>query len=302
MYYLKLIRPINLLLIALLMVLIKYSFFEVIGINTTLSEFQFLLLITAVVCIAAGGNVINDIYDRSTDRINKPNKVIVGTHISEKKATNFYMLLTIFGVVTGFILSNSIGKPNLAAVFVIIAALLYGYATSIKNILIINNFLIAALTAFVLITILLFDIYPSIESVISKSALRTTHIVLHYTLFAFLLNFLREIVKDIHDSDGDKNAGRSTLPIVLGRQRSIYLVFGLTMMFLVAVIYYLYTYLYVDKIFMLYFLVTIIGPLLLAITKLWTASTQRNLKIISNIFKIIMLFGICSIALYHRIF
>lgn len=302
MHYLKLVRPINLLLITVLMCIIKYTFFEVIGIETALSELQFLLLVVAVISITAGGNVINDIYDRSTDRINKPNKVIVGIHISEKNATTFYMILTILGVIAGFIVSNTIDKPNLAAVFVIVAALLYGYATSIKNTILLNNILIAGLTAFVLITMILFDLYPKITNGVYGITQKATQVILHYTLFAFGINLLREIVKDIHDSDGDKNAGRSTIPIILGRQRSIYLAFGISCILLLATIYYLYTYFYRDKIMMLYFLACVIGPLLFLITKLWSASSQKNLKTISTLLKVIMFFGVCSLGLYYRLF
>ena len=302
MHYLKLIRPINVLLIAVLMCIIKYAFFEVIKIATALSELHFIILIIAITSIAAGGNVINDIYDRSTDRINKPNKVIVGTHISEKNATTFYMILTILGVIAGFIVSNAIDKPNLAAVFVIVAALLYGYATSIKNTILLNNILIAGLTAFVLITMILFDVYPNITNSVTETTLKATQVIMHYTLFAFGINLLREIVKDIHDSDGDKNAGRNTIPIVLGRQRSIYLAFGISCLFLAATIYYLYVYFYTDKLVMLYFLICVIGPLLFLITKLWSASSQKDLKTISTLLKVIMFFGVCSLGLYYRLF
>ena len=36
----------------------------------------------------------------------------------------------------------------------------------------------------------------------------------------FLSNFIRELVKDIEDINGDQNAGRRTLPIVLGIERT----------------------------------------------------------------------------------
>jgi 4-hydroxybenzoate polyprenyltransferase len=284
------------------MVLVKYSFFEVIGIETALSEVPFLLLVLSVVCIAAGGNVINDIYDTTTDRINKPTKVIVGTYISEKNATLFYMALTTTGVIAGFIVSNFVGKPNLAAVFIITAALLYAYAIYIKNGILINNILVAGLIAFVLITMVLFDLYPNSNGLIYGKPLYATQVVLHYTWFAFGLNLLREIVKDIHDSDGDKNAGRNTIPIVLGRQRTIYLVFGITIAFLAMVLYYLYNYVYIDQILMGYFLLFIIAPLMLVIVKTWNATSQKDLMTISTLLKVVMLLGVCSISLYYRLF
>jgi len=97
--FFKLIRWKNLLLIALVQLLIKYALlepFEVV--RFTLNDFGFSLLVLATLCIAAAGNVINDIYDIETDLVNKPDKVIVGNSISEKAAFNIYILLTILCV------------------------------------------------------------------------------------------------------------------------------------------------------------------------------------------------------------
>ena len=87
-YYLKLIRIENLLLIALMQLVIKYTFLNQADILQALSDWKYFLLIIATLSIAAGGYIINDIYDVDVDNINKPNKVYVGTHISEKNAYN----------------------------------------------------------------------------------------------------------------------------------------------------------------------------------------------------------------------
>jgi 4-hydroxybenzoate polyprenyltransferase len=46
------------------------------------------LLVLSSVCIAAGGYVINAIFDQGADAINKPS--IVGKSISESQAYNLY--------------------------------------------------------------------------------------------------------------------------------------------------------------------------------------------------------------------
>jgi len=128
--FLNLIRWKNLLLIALVQILIKYALlepFEVV--RFTLNDFGFGLLVLATLCIAAAGNVINDIYDVETDFVNKPTKIIVGNSISEKMAFNIYIILTIICVGVGFYLSNLVGRSGFSAIFVIISALLYIYST-----------------------------------------------------------------------------------------------------------------------------------------------------------------------------
>ena len=73
-HFLNLIRWKNLLLIAFVQVLIKYALFDPFNIDVTLNGFGFSLLVIASLCIAAAGNIINDIYDIDTDLINKPEK------------------------------------------------------------------------------------------------------------------------------------------------------------------------------------------------------------------------------------
>ncbi|MFT7071586.1 MAG: 4-hydroxybenzoate polyprenyltransferase [Patiriisocius sp.] len=285
-------------MIALMMALIKYAFLETIGIDTYLSNFQFILLILSVLLIAAGGNVINDVYDIANDRINKADKIIISKKISIANATSFYIFLTATGVVLGFLLSNWIDHKGLSVIFVITAALLYSYATSFKNLLLLGNIIISLLVAFSLVTVILFDIYPGILDSISTSALNATRVIMHYALFAFGLNFIREITKDIHDVDGDKKAGRNTLPIVIGRKRAGRIVVVLLLVFTAGCIYYLYEYFYNSRSMLFYFLFAVIGPLLFAVVKSFQAKTKKEFALLSTILKFIMLLGVISIAFY----
>ena len=109
-------------MIALVQILIKYALFLPYGLSTSLNTFGFLMLVLATVCIAAAGNIINDIYDFETDLVNKPDKVIVGKSISEKMANNLFIIFNVIGVGLGFYISNWVGKSSFFAVFVIISA------------------------------------------------------------------------------------------------------------------------------------------------------------------------------------
>lgn len=298
MNFLRLIRYPNLIMIALMQVLIKYGLLVPLGIATSLSHGQFTILVLASVCIAAGGNIINDIYDVQTDRINKPDKMIVGRKISEKNADRYYFLVTITGVGMGFYISNVVGHPGFAAVFIIIAALLYLYATYVKGMLLLGNLLVSLLVAFSLFIIILFDIFPAITTNISEPQLYAATVILHYALFAFFLNFIREIVKDLQDVNGDKNAGHNTLPIAIGRKRACYIVFVLISIAICAVIQYMYIFLYPYQIVVLYILLLVVAPLLYVAVKAWSAETKPQLSRISVVLKGVMFSGMCSILFF----
>ncbi|MBT0608897.1 geranylgeranylglycerol-phosphate geranylgeranyltransferase [Aequorivita echinoideorum] len=299
MNYLKLIRYQNLLLIALVQIFIKYGLFNPFGAHTILNDFGFILLLVATLCIAAGGNIINDIYDVAIDRINKPEKLLIGKKISEKSAFRFYILLNMLGVGIGFYLSNAIGRPAFSAMFIIFSALLYLYASYLKGILLIDNILISALVAMSLLIVPVFDILPVINAGNRPLQIGIFKIVWHYTLFAFLINFIREIVKDIQDINGDKNGNLNTLPIAIGRKRTNGIVFILGVLAIFGSVFYTYNFLYNHTFLMLYFLFFVIAPLLYFCYAVWDAKTKKNYALLSNLLKIIMLLGMCSIPLFQ---
>jgi len=162
MVILKLVRPINLLLIALMQFFVEFGLIDPLVSTLNLSSFHFFLLCIATICIAAGGNIINDIYDVEIDLINKPDKVLIGTKISEKNAVRWYITFTVIGVCLGFYLANVIDRPGFAALFVIISALLYLYASYFKGILLLGNIIISLLVSMSIILVGLFELLPEL--------------------------------------------------------------------------------------------------------------------------------------------
>mgnify|MGYP003128248277 CR=1 FL=1 len=299
MNYLNLIRYQNLLFIALVQVFIKYGLFQPFGVDTALTNFSFTLLVIATIFIAAAGNIINDIYDVEIDKVNKPNKVLIGKRISERNANRLFVLFNIVGVAIGFYLANSIGKPSFAALFIVFSALLYLYASYLKGILLIGNLLVSALVAMSLIIVALFDLFPAITPQNQATQSAVFKIVLQYALFALFINFIREIIKDLQDINGDKKGGMNTLPIALGRKRTISIVFLLGVFMTLGVVFYMYENLYNQQTLLLYFLFAIVAPLLYFCIKSWDADSPKEYAFLSKLLKIIMFLGICSIPLYQ---
>tara|TARA_R110000850_G_scaffold80862_1_gene173593 strand:+ start:145465 stop:146379 length:915 start_codon:yes stop_codon:yes gene_type:complete len=295
---LNLIRYKNLLFIIIIQLLIKYALFEPFDIDTSLSAFQYALLVLSTISIAAGGYVINDIYDIRTDAINKPNKRLIGKKITEQTAYNYYIACNVIGVGIGFYLANFIDRPGFAAIFIIISALLYLYASYLKSIVLVGNIVVAVLVAMTIMIVGIFDLFPAITDQNLQSLSTIFYILLDYALFALLLTFIREIVKDIEDINGDKNVGMQTLPILIGRKRSGLTVFVLTAATIAIVVYYIYTYMYTQQIAMLYFLFFVIAPLLYFCIKILSAEKQKDYHTLSGILKITMFFGMLSLLLY----
>lgn len=298
MAFLNLIRWKNLLMIAIVQLLIKYALLEPFGVQTSLNTLGITLLILATICIAAAGNIINDIFDVETDFVNKPDKLIVGKSISEKTAYNLFIILNVIGVGIGFYLSHLVDRNAFFSLFVIISVLLYVYASYLKQTLLIGNIIISFLVALTLIIVGIFELLPSTTSINQQTQLTFFKIIFDYAVFAFIINLLREITKDLEDINGDHKAGMNTLPIAIGSERATKVLLILSFIPLFLVGYYVVNSLYKNLVTVLYFLIFIIAPLLYISIKLFSASSKKDFHHISNVLKLVMLFGMLSLLLY----
>ena len=298
MKYLQLIRLPNLFLLALMQLTFRYGFLAQQDIPLALADWQYLLLVLATVLIAAAGYVINDIFDQDSDAINKPERAIVGKFITEGRAYNIYVGLNITGVAIGFYLSNVILRPSFAVVFILIAALLYLYATNLKQTPLLGNLVVAALLALSVLIIGIFDLDPATYEANQKEMGVFFKILLDYALFAFFINLIREIAKDAEDAKGDYNAGIKTLPILIGAGRTAKLIFVLLLIAVVFIVFYLNNHLMQNDLYYatIYGLVVVIAPLLYLSVKSWHAKTTADFQHLSSVLKWIIFFGILSIA------
>lgn len=301
MSFLKLIRYQNLIMLAIMQLVFRYGFLESQSIPLALKDWQFALLVFSTVCIAAGGYLINNIFDKATDEINKPDNVVIGKQISEAMGYNIYIALNVIGVGVGFYLANAIHKPNFAAIFVIIAATLYVYANGLKQTLLIGNIIIALLLSLSILIIGIFDLLPMVVPETQAGMGVIFNILIDYAIFAFIINFIREIVKDMEDVNGDYNLGMKTLPIVLGVGRTAKVIFGLSFIPIGLIVYYINENLYSNNLFYAsgYGFLFILAPLLYFTIKMFSAKKQKDFHHLSMVLKFVIFFGILSIAVIN---
>lgn len=284
-------------MLAFMQVLFRYAFLKQQNIPLALSDWQYGLLVLSTVLLAAAGYVINDIFDIATDTINKPNKVIIGKGISETQAYNIYIGLNITGVAIGFYLSNIILRPSFATIFILIASLLYFYSTSLKQIMIVGNFVVALLLALSVIIIGVFDLFPATNAENQAQMASFFSILIDYALFAFMINFIREIIKDIEDVNGDYNQGMNTLPIAIGISRATKIALGFAIIPFILCLLYIKSYFMENKLYIatLYAFAFVLAPLLYFMVKIFSAKSTKDFNHLSTVLKLILFFGILSI-------
>ena len=166
------------------------------------SDWQLFVLSLSTVLIAAAGYIINDYYDIKIDLINKPDRVVIGKSITRRYAILFHTFISSIGILLGFVAGWKIGAINFLCVF-----LLWLYSNNLKRQPFIGNLAVAVLTGL------------SIDMINLLYNLHNTLIII-YSLFAFFMTLVREIVKDMEDMKGDTTFGCRTLPIVGGIRRT----------------------------------------------------------------------------------
>lgn len=295
--FLKLIRYKNLLMILLTMVLTKYALIPNYLSSANLSLFEFSLLATSIVFIAAAGYIINDFFDIIPDKINKPTKTYIPKPFSKKSAIIIYCLLNIVGLITAFYVSDLKDLLSIYWIFVVTVFLLFLYSWKLKKLPIIGNLLVS-----VLVPTVIFITYQFDEILITKSDFIKSFFlsltVFYYQVFAFLATFIREIIKDLEDIKGDYKSEFKTLPIVLGIKRTRNLAIGISFIMLFIFFIFLNETIASNLYIFAALIVVVIGIHIYFTHYIWTATTKKEFTFLSRLIKIIMFVGILSMLLF----
>lgn len=224
--YARLTRPFNLLFLIILMVLMeKWVVVPVLRHYWMLPEqlptWLLALIVVATVLIAAGGYVINDYFDVKIDRINRPDTLIVTQTVSKEQAMRFFMVLTGLGIGAGLVAAWCCRSMSLAMIFVMIPGLLWFYSASYKRQFLVGNLIVAFSAGLAPLMVALANEawmrHRVGEIVLSVGVPQMLYLwMAGFAAFAFVMTWLREVVKDLQDQQGDRELECHTLPIVLG--------------------------------------------------------------------------------------
>lgn len=259
-----------------------------------------LLIAAATILIAAGGYVINDYFDIKIDRINRPDQLIVTQYISKENAMRLSIGLSGVGMVCGLVAAWLLRSSTIAILFAIIPGLLWFYSSSYKRLLIIGNVTIALLSA----------LSPMMVALANVAQLQLKYsTILPYTtlehdiyawvggfsLFAFLLTWIREIVKDLQDQMGDRELECHSMPIVWGNTVTKIVVTVLIVLTTVLIGWFWYSLLpfgHSWKSFSTrYIVLAIIIPLWGALWLLWAAKIPSDYRTCQQVLKLTMFLG-----------
>jgi geranylgeranylglycerol-phosphate geranylgeranyltransferase len=225
----------------------------------------------------AAGNIINDIKDINTDKVSHPERHLAAGKITVSQAKAEYVLLTFIALFLSIFI-------NLPAFVIALSTtiLLFLYSNHFKKVPILGNIIVSLLTGLVFI-------YGGV-------AVNNPIGAVIPAIFAFLINLIREVVKDMQDVEGDLNQGVMTFPGKFGFSSSKLLVAELTFILILFTLYPFVIHLY--KIEFIILVMALVNPLLVYNLKiLFKGHSSNNLKKISSILKLNMFIGLIAIFL-----
>ena len=235
--------------------------------------------ILIVVVVMAIIYIMNDYLDIKSDQINHPYRPLVTKDLSTKHI--FYIISMLLALL--FILITQINYDALQFLLIIILPLSIIYNIYLKKIPLIGNFTTS---------ILLGSIFVFSEIVINQ----TNHILILPFILCTAFNFLREMIKDMHDYEGDLSNNYCTAPIYFGKSimNKIIIIYCFCLMLICLIPYFVFQ---VNISFLLLLIIIIEIPLLYSVFLLSKFPNKTTYKYLSDLLKYLCLGGLLIIVL-----
>ena len=309
MSWLRLIRWKNLVIIFLTQFL-AWRCIILPGDPEILTPVNFILLSVSTMLIAAAGYIINDYFDIKIDLVNKPDKVVLEKVIPRKQAIITYTVLNLIALILAGVVAIQAHHLEWLMFQLCCTLLLWFYSTNFKRQYITGNVVIALLTALTIIVLILYEprMHPGVlfRKGVAFPSLNERFLIVDngwvlcfYAYFAFMLTWMREIVKDMEDIKGDEAAGCMTMPIKKGLKYATRFTILLSLLVIIPLAIAVFNLRYDWLGLPLYITLLIIVPLIVWSVFLVRKFTVQHYHNASRGLKIIMIIGICSLFIYH---
>ncbi len=284
-----------------------------IPIKDEVGRLDYMLFVAMFVLLAAAGNIINDYFDLRVDRINKPHRIVIDRYVKRRIAMVAHITMNSLAVLIGLYISWKFQSIPLLVIPFFIAGSLWYYSLDFKKQFLTGNLAVAILAGLfpmcvgLLEITQLTDVYlgdmekfyieNQIEGNSSEFFIQIWTWMLFYAGFAFMLNFIREIQKDMEDREGDSQAGYKTLAIIWSEKKTKSLLAALIIVSIAILVwleYYPYEQMPIGESWIYYtlFSAMIVLPLFISLIKTLGASVKSDYKSASNYSKMAIAGGI----------
>ncbi|MCW3121304.1 MAG: ubiquinone biosynthesis protein UbiA [Flavipsychrobacter sp.] len=300
MPWLQLIRWKNLLVIFLTQLLAWWCIVIPAG-PAVLYPVNFLCIALSTVLIAAAGYIINDYFDVKIDSINKPDKVVLEKAIPRKQAIILHTVLNFIALVLAVYVARQAYHYEWVLLQLVCTLLLWFYSTHFKRQYVTGNLVVALLTALTMLTLFIYE--PTLQYLVHTGIPSSlpVWVLFIYAYFAFMLTWMREIVKDMEDIKGDEAEQCVTMPIKKGLSYATRFTIMLSLLAVIPLVFasgILFGFGY--NLLAGYIIVLLALPLIAWSVFITRSTAEEHYSNASHLLKLIMILGVCSLLIYHR--
>jgi geranylgeranylglycerol-phosphate geranylgeranyltransferase len=198
--------------------------------------------------------------------------------LTKTEAKIEYLILNIISGIIVITLSYT-----LFVIIFISAILLLVYSAYLKKIMLIGNITIATLTG--------------LAFIYGGFAVENPEAAIIPAVFAFLLNLIREIVKDVQDEEGDKKQNIITYPVKYGIDSAKKLATIITIILIAFTFYPFLAHIYKIEYFVI--VMIFVNPVSVLCIKNLLQKKETNIALVSNLLKLNMITGLIAIYFGH---
>lgn len=252
-----------------------------------LSDLRIWFVVLGSVLVSAAGYLFNDFVDRKSDTINKPDKLYI-QYWNPIGIWTVFVLFNVLALLLFYLVDTRLMVWFAGVVFIMII-----YSLVLKKLPMIGNIAVSFLAAF------------SVYVVYLTFGIQEKYLVIFFAGFAALLTYVRELVKDMEDVEGDREAGYQTFPVLLGLGQAKSLVSLSTVFIMVMYLYLLWNGILFNffqmpllGVFALYHLLCVLAPMVLLLVWNSNARDKSDFSRLSNLAKYIMATGMLSMMFF----
>ncbi|MBN2226908.1 MAG: geranylgeranylglycerol-phosphate geranylgeranyltransferase [candidate division Zixibacteria bacterium] len=248
-------------------------------------EWRLILASVSAALVCGAGNAFNDFKDIEVDRINHPRRPLPAGDLQSYQAILAASVMNLVGL----IIAGVVGSVFLLVVAVSVA-LLFVYNFSLKKKALWGNLVVALLGALTFIAGGLVKDFAAVRTLPGPAIPAG---------YAFLFHFGRELVKDIADDRGDRNAHYRTLPMLISHKNVVVLITAVYLvLILLAVLPIGWTWYTQVYTYLVIFGVSI--PLMAIVGYLIMAKSMRRFVLAGGALKILMVAGLLAFLLGRK--
>lgn len=217
----------------------------------------------------------------------------------DEKGYQVFALSNFIGVSLSYYIGYRIGNFNLGTLSLLLSVLLFVYHSQLKNKILLGLLCLAFTSGFSIIVYGVFELVTFIKQAPTGLHRLLFSVITDFSIYIFLLVIALVTIYNLKHSKALHNQGYQTLEQLFGFSRSLKGIGVFLLIPIATCAYYLHTYMYQNSVALLFGLIFLMGPLLIACIKCFTIEKTKQTQLIFLLLQISIISSSCSLLVFR---